>query len=286
MNTPAPSADPQRSSLHPQPQIKPGTVAQRVVRVSKPLLQQPAASAAEGLRLSKVVMGMASCSRMEAERLIEAGRVQVNGEICQDVPRRIQPQQRVEILGTGPAVALAAVTVLLHKPAVMSQAQWMEHLTLAHHHATGRSEQTLLKKHLQHLHCVAPLEVAASGLVVLTQHKGVARVFQEPLGLEHELMAEVQGPVLPEQLQHLHQPPSSRGDVPWPTYIKASISHQTPKITRLRLAIKGYQVGDTLDLCQQAGLRLQHLVRIRIGRISLKHLPEGQWRFLLDYERF
>lgn len=289
MNTPASPADSPRSGLRPQPQVKTGAVARRVVRASVPSPQQSAASAApaaEGLRLSKVVMGMASCSRMEAERLIEAGRVQVDGQVCQDVPRRIQPQQQVHLLGAGPASAVAAVTFLLNKPAGMSPTQWMERLTPEHQDAADRSGISLLKKHLQHLHCVAPLEAAASGLVVLTQHKGIMRVFQEPWGLEHELMAEVQGAVSPEQLQQLQQPHPSRGDVPWPAHIKASISHQTPKLTRLRFAIKGYQLGDTLDLCQQADLRLQHLWRIRIGRVSLKHLPEGQWRFLLGYERF
>jgi 23S rRNA pseudouridine2604 synthase len=309
--------------LRPQPQLKPGTPAKRIINptpsapapsaLKKPAVPKPPASAAlavkkqrpskpaappaavvvEGQRLSKVVMAQAQCSRMEAERLIEAGRVQVDGVVCQDVPRRIQPAQHVDVQGDAPASAVAAATLLLHKPAGINPAQWMQFITSARH-TSDHSGLVLLKKHLQHLNCVASLEEAASGLMVLTQHAGVTRLFHDPQELEHELMAEVQGSVSPEQLQKLQQlpqaAPASRSfnafNDPRPKHIKASISHTTPELTRLRLAIKGYQPGDALALCQAAELHLQHLSRLRIGRVALKTLAQGQWRFLLGYERF
>jgi 23S rRNA pseudouridine2604 synthase len=291
-STPPSSADAQNASSRREPQVKSGAVAKRVVKAAPPSAaasnanDREALPANEGQRLSKVVMALEQCSRAQAERLIEAGRVQVDGATCQDVPRRITPNQRVEVTGAGPVNAIAPATLLVHKPAGMTQQAVFELFTSAHQEPAPSGQQ-LLKKHLQHLQCIAPLEAAASGLVVWTQHPTVARLFEEPPGLEHELMAEVQGAVSVEQLQALHRPNQARRhDLPWPLHIKASISHTTPKLTRVRLAIKGYQPGDALDLCQQAGLRLQHLWRIRIGRVALKQLPEQQWRFLQGYERF
>ena len=39
-------------------------------------------------------------------------------------------------------------------------------------------------------------------------------------------------------------------------------------------------------LCEKAQLDLLALRRIRIGRVTLSDLPEGQWRYLAGHERF
>jgi 23S rRNA pseudouridine2604 synthase len=39
-------------------------------------------------------------------------------------------------------------------------------------------------------------------------------------------------------------------------------------------------------MCEQVGLRVVGLKRIRIGRITLGALPVGQWRFLSANEHF
>ncbi|MGH6626115.1 MAG: RNA-binding protein, partial [Polaromonas sp.] len=35
-----------------------------------------------------------------------------------------------------------------------------------------------------------------------------------------------------------------------------------------------------------AGLQVVAMKRIRVGRLPLASLPQGQWRYLLPYERF
>jgi 23S rRNA pseudouridine2604 synthase len=39
-------------------------------------------------------------------------------------------------------------------------------------------------------------------------------------------------------------------------------------------------------VCETAGLRLQALRRIRIGRLPMAGLAAGHWRYRLGYERF
>jgi 23S rRNA pseudouridine2604 synthase len=39
-------------------------------------------------------------------------------------------------------------------------------------------------------------------------------------------------------------------------------------------------------MCEQVGLAVLGLKRVRIGSVSLGPLPAGQWRFLRDDERF
>jgi 23S rRNA pseudouridine2604 synthase len=39
-------------------------------------------------------------------------------------------------------------------------------------------------------------------------------------------------------------------------------------------------------MCEQVGLKVAGLKRVRIGKVMLGDLPPGQWRYLRDGERF
>lgn len=39
-------------------------------------------------------------------------------------------------------------------------------------------------------------------------------------------------------------------------------------------------------MCELVGLKVIGLKRVRIGQITLGNLPEGQWRYLHEHERF
>jgi 23S rRNA pseudouridine2604 synthase len=39
-------------------------------------------------------------------------------------------------------------------------------------------------------------------------------------------------------------------------------------------------------MCREVGLEIVEMRRIRIGRVPMAGLQAGQWRYLLDYERF
>lgn len=238
-----------------------------------------------GVRLAKRVAELTECSRAQAEHLIESGRVTVDGAVVQDPPARVLPHQTVEVAGTGAAKPIAPATLLLHKPAGVDSAGQLRLLVAERHMANDRSGMVLLKKHLAQLVCLTPLEPAASGLVVWSQHAGIQRKLVEDGSLvEHEAIAEVQGEVSPQALKRLNE--SSVVDGRAMQAAKVSINHTGPESTRLRIAYKGYHPGQTVQLCDQAGLALTALKRIRIGRLPLAALPEGQWRFLLGYERF
>ena len=238
-----------------------------------------------GIRLAKRVAELAACSRAQAEHLIESGRVSVDGVVVQDPPARVLPHQTVDVSGTGTAKPIAPATFLLHKPAGVDSAGQLRLLVAERHMAHDRSGLVLLKKHLAHLVCLTPLEPAASGLVVWSQHTGIQRKLIEDGSLvEHEAIAEVRGEVSAQALKRLNE--SSVVDGRAMQAAKVSINHTGSDATRLRLAYKGYHPGQTVQLCDQAGLALTALKRIRVGRLPLTALPEGQWRFLLGYERF
>lgn len=55
---------------------------------------------------------------------------------------------------------------------------------------------------------------------------------------------------------------------------------------RLRFAIKHVQPGQLRYMCNEVGLEVVTIRRLRVGRISLGKLALGEWRYLPNGERF
>jgi 23S rRNA pseudouridine2604 synthase len=249
----------------------------------------------EPIRLAKRVAAQLACSRSDAENYITGGWVRVNGELQEAPQSRVHDRDVVEVDPKARLEALASMTLLWHKPAGLAMPDgevplsWaLQHLGAPQRWSGDRSGVRLLKAHAQQLQIAAGLAPKASGLVVLTQNPGVARKLSDASdAVEHEWLAEVaQVPALQDAdrreavLQSLGKVVFVDGTaVP-----KARASWQSE--WRVRLAIKGYLDGQVAHLAERAGLSLTGLRRLRVGRLSLTPLPEGQWRFLLLHERF
>jgi len=246
-----------------------------------------------GERLSKRVAHLTGRSRREAEQLIEGGWVRVNGQVVETPMTRVT-DQRVTVDADARPVALADVTLLLHKPPGLDA---LAPLDAASKHvrpaqqllqkescwASDAAHPRVLQRHLVKLTAAVPLETAASGLVVFTQDWRVLRKLTEDAALiEHEFAVEVQGSVSDAALQHLN---ALQHNEPLPHY-KASVNSTHDAVTRLRFAVKGAHPGLLDYLCERAGLRIVGVKRQRIGRVALAQLPVGQWRYLRDDERF
>ena len=253
----------------------------------------------DGERLAKRVAALVPCSRREAEQYITGGWVRVDGRVVEEPQHRVQ-QQVVTLDRDASLLDATSATLLLHKPAGHDDGRLApvgqrlrpgappparQLLTQARQLAGDEPGQRLLKRHLVGLDSLVPLETGASGLLVFTQDWRVARKLQEDAALiEHEVMVEVVGDVNPETLRRLNRAPD--GVAPMRGSVKISLNSNNEGTSRLRCAIKGGQPGLLATLCEQAGLQITGMKRIRIGRVMLGALPPGQWRFLSAHERF
>lgn len=230
----------------------------------------------EGIRLAKRVAAMAGCSRREAELLIENGAVRVDGMPALVPQARVHAHQQVEIESGARPEPVVPVTLLLHKPAGMATEASHRLLVAANHHEPERAGLRFLPRHVAAQRCMTPLETGASGLVVFTQEFRIERKLQEDAGiLEHEVMVDVAGPVGPETLARLERSPA-----------RVSIGQQAEGHTGLRFALKGTRPGQIAHICDDAGLQILAMKRIRIGRVPLSGLLPSQWRYLTPNERF
>lgn len=238
----------------------------------------------EPIRLAKRVAELRACSRREAEQLIAGGWVRVDGVVVEEPQARVA-EERIEIDPKADISQAEPVTLLLHKPpgyhAIEGSQPAAQLLNAASHWAEDGSGISPLKKHFIQLTACVPLETDASGLVVFTQDWHVSRKLSEDAAMiEHEMIVEVAGDLMPNALKRMNQGIRYNGRTP--AAIKVSWQNET----RLRVALKGAQVGQIAHLCEAAGLQVVSMKRIRLGGVSLGKVPPGQWRYLRMDERF
>lgn len=257
-------------------------------------------------RLSKCVMALRGCSRAEAERLIEAGWVQVDGVVVDDPARRALPGS-VAVAEGAESSLLRPATVLWHQapgPAAADATTALEGLV-----ASG----ALTRWHLRQLQCMTPLPLPtppaqASGLVVWVQDVRLQRAWQEQAALMEEEWRVEWRPAsdaappfawpTAEQLtarQRQAQPgllKPLRGTLAAQRHIKASVSSQNAERVLLRLVMKGHDALalpawlEAVAATSASGWQLAGLHRQRLGRLALGQLAPGTGRVLDPLERF
>lgn len=238
----------------------------------------------EPVRLAKRVVELTACSRQEAEQYIEGGWVLVDGRV-EDQPQFMVLDQRVELDPDARLGATEPATLLLHK------APGLDPGTNANSDSTfltadSRSETDVtgirfLRRHFARLTVVLPLEPQASGLLVFSQDgRLLRRMMEDGQRIEQEFVVEVAGDIAPYGLNRLCHGLSFNGGALPP--IKVSWQSET----RLRFALKGVQPGQIKSMCNDVGLQVLAMKRIRIGRVPLAKMAVGEWRYFPAQERF
>jgi 23S rRNA pseudouridine2604 synthase len=244
-------------------------------------------------------MQIKGCSRSEAEQYIEGGWVQVDGVVIETPQYRVG-QQPVVIDPAATLLATEEITLVLNKPAgwrdgldepdeVRKQRTKEKNcrtlLNRDHRFAQDASGIRPLLRHFSKLDGAVPLEIGASGIVVFTRDWRVLRKLTEDLGaMEHELVVDVAGEIPEQALQRIARALNDERNPLPPT--KFSVNSSTPERSKLRFAMKGAHPGLAAYLCEYAQLEILAMRRIRLGRVVLRDLPEGQWRYLAPGEKF
>jgi len=240
----------------------------------------------DAIRLAKRVAAQLGCSRAEAERYIAGGGISVDGKVVEDPASRVLPAQEVRVLPGASSEEAPPVTILLHKPAgfnsgVGARGEPALDCLVPEALAQGHGQPRFLKRHLHRLTLTNPLETDASGLVIFSQDFRVVRkLVEEGERVEQEFIVDVAGAIREGGLALLNHGLQFNGKAIAPMKVSWQNEH------RLRFALKGARPGLIDHMCREVGLEIVEMRRIRIGRVPMAGLQVGQWRYLLDYERF
>ena len=244
------------------------------------------------LRLSKRMSELGIASRREADEWIAKGYVRVDDQIVSALGSRVMPHQRITIDAKAKFQQAQRVTVLVNKPVgyVSGQAedgyepavvlvtpdnQWRE----------DRSGTRFLREHLKSLVPAGRLDIDSVGLLILTQDGRVAKqLIGEDSEVEKEYLVRVatkDGAGLPEAaLELLRHGLELDGEALRPAHVEWVNDDQ------LRFVLKQGKKRQIRRMCEEVGLQVLGLKRVRIGQVMLGDLPPGQWRYLRADEHF
>ncbi len=235
----------------------------------------------EPLRLAKRLSHMLPCSRREAELYITGGWVRVDGVMVDEPQFRVGEEQTIELDPQARPEPQEPVTLLLHQPPDADPEMAVKLISPATHAPDDPGNRRILRGHFARLSAPLPLQPGAGGLAVFTQDRRVLRkLTDEAYPIEQEYIVEVAGAIVPGGLELLQHGLSFDGRAL--PRIKASWQNEN----RLRFALKNPRPDQLHSMCEQVGLQLVAMKRIRIGRLPMAKLPPGQWRYMDARERF
>ncbi|MCA8425876.1 rRNA pseudouridine synthase [Burkholderia seminalis] len=249
------------------------------------------------MRLSKRMSELGMCSRREADEWIEKGWVLVDGERIDTLGTKVRADQKIEIDERASAAQAAQVTILLHKPVgyVSGQAEdgYEPAAVLITRANRWSGDHSPVRFSPQHLHALAPagrLDIDSTGLLVLTQNGVIAKqLIGEQSDIDKEYLVRVRfGERLIDIDQHF--PAESLAklrhglELDGVALKPAMVSWQNGE--QLRFVLREGKKRQIRRMCELVGLDVIGLKRVRMGRVMLGALPQGQWRYLSADETF
>jgi 23S rRNA pseudouridine2604 synthase len=212
----------------------------------------------------------------------------VDGVPVTELGTRIFPNQKITLAKSAQSRQNATVTILLNKPIGYVSAQpekgYQPAIVLITPETRFPGDRAPLQFDPVHLRGLAPagrLDIDSTGLLVLTQDGRVAKqLIGENSGMEKEYLVRVQGKLAPSGLALLNfglsldGAPLKRAEVRWQNEDQLLFVLREGKKRQIR------------RMCEQVGLAVTGLKRVRIGNVKLADLPAGQWRYLRADEKF
>ena len=242
----------------------------------------------EKVRVSKLMSEQGICSRREADSYIERGWVLVDGVPVTELGTRVFPNQVITLAKAAQSRQEASVTILLNKPIgfVSGQAEqgYRPAITLITAQAQFKSDRSPQRFNPSHLKGLAPagrLDIDSTGLLILTQDGRIAKqLIGESSGIDQEYLVRVEGALSADGLAQLKFGLSLDGAA----LKRAQVTWQNND--QLRFILREGKKRQIRRMCELVGLKVTGLKRVRIGKVALGDLPQGNWRYLRSDERF
>jgi len=229
------------------------------------------ASEREGMRLQKYLSRAGVASRREAEALMQAGRIRVNGRVVREPGTRVDPESDVVEVNGRRVEGTEPRWILFHKPPACLTTR-----------SDARGRPTIyhrLPPEMRGLRYVGRLDWATEGLLLLTNQGELANALLHPSGgVEREYRAWVEGVPSPTALRRLRE--GVQLDDGPARAEKVKVLKEEEARSQLRLVLREGRKREVRRLLEAVGHPVLYLRRVRFGPLSLGKLPRGGWREL------
>jgi len=223
-----------------------------------------------GIRINKYLSEVGHCSRRAADKLLEEGRITLNGAVP-ELGTRVQPEDEVAV--DGEVVAgndQERIVIAYHKPVgivcTTDQRREKDNIIDAINFPTR-------------IYPVGRLDKMSEGLIFLTNDGDIVNdILRARYGHEKEYHVTVNQPITDDFLEKMSAGVAILDTVTLPCEVE-----QTERQS-FKIVLKQGLNRQIRRMCEALGYRVRRLKRTRIIHVELGDLPVGQYRSLDDQE--
>lgn len=225
-------------------------------------------------RLQKILSRHGVASRRQAEAMIEAGRVRVNGNTARLGDTADLDEDVIQVDGVRLKKAPPAVCIMLNKPRGYVTTLCDE---------KGRKNVAQLVEDCGHrVYPVGRLDLYSEGLLLLTNDGELANRLMHPKNVVRKTYHVWVSSYSTQALTRLTDSIEIDGRATKPAKVK--VLSQKHDVAMLEFVLEEGRNRQIRRLCQHAGVTVTRLKRIREGALELGDLPVGKWRMLTEEE--
>ncbi|WP_339148186.1 MULTISPECIES: pseudouridine synthase [unclassified Sutcliffiella] len=221
------------------------------------------------MRINKFISDSGVASRRGADKLIEEGRVKINGKVAK-IGGQVNPGDEVLVNGQLIRIARDNVYIALNKPIGIT--------STTEKHVKGNIID--LVNHPLRLSHIGRLDKESEGLILLTNDGDIINEILRPEHKhEKEYIVSVDKPITPDFVKQMSEGVKILGTKTLPCEVE-----QLSKFDFKIILTQGLN-RQIRRMCAELGYEVLRLQRTRIMNIELGNLPMGQWRDLSKKEK-
>lgn len=234
--------------------------------------------------LARVLSKLGFCSRAEAFRLIEAGRVSLDGRICRNPEQPARAGASAIQVDGKPVVQSESVYLMLNKPrGLVTTAQDERNRPTVFNCLQPGSGPASARALPDHLMPVGRLDQASEGLLLLTNDSAWANAVTDPASGKSKIYhVQINRVADVAFCQRLLEGASCEGD--FLQVHQATVLRIAERTSWLEITLREGRNRHLRRLLGALDTEVLRLLRIQIGPLTLGSLAKGHWRFLTASE--
>ncbi len=229
----------------------------------------------DGIRLNKYIANSGVCSRRDADKLIEKGEIQVNGEVVTEMGRKVLVTDKVVYKGEKLIPVIDPIYILMNKP--------KDTITTTNDPEGRKTVMDLIEGSFdERLYPVGRLDRNTTGVLLLTNDGELAQRLTHPKRVVQKVyVAELDKPITDADLTQL----VTGVELEDGTMIVDKAAMPSPK----QRNIVGVEIHSGRNRIvhrtfEKLGYKVLKLDRVLFANLDKRRLKRGEWRTLTSKE--